>query len=676
MQKITGISLGAFLILITLSFLPAGNIFMNETASCYTLLFTGAVLIFRLVFRLFRKNPGGKFSVTTIDLAFFLFLSWIILNSFLIKKGAVDPFLWHKLGAVAGFYLLVRLTRQKELLIYSLILSGVIQAVIAAGQSRGLFSGYHLMFDVTGTLGNPGQLGGYLALCLTVTLCLLIVNIRKKRAAASSLLLFATVLQGAALYLSDSRAGWTGLFAGLTFFLITQKHKESNTRKSPQIPPFSLSRFRSFSLSRFRSFSLSRFRAFSLSCFRSFSLSRFRAFSLSRFRAFALSCFYAFVLSCFFILLYNYRPQSADARLLTWRVCCDMIAGRPLAGHGAGAFDEKYMLYQASFFEQHPESPFALVAGNAGYPFNELLNVLICFGATGLVLLLFLAWAVFWDRKHADNADFTDFRGKTACVNSLNPHSLQAGIFRAGLSSWIAFSMFSYPTEVFPLLLLGVACLGGINSGQHHPLRLRAFALKFMRLRSFVFNSKGVKARRRKGFLIILRGCFIVLMAVVLFRVWQDAAELRRLSRELTRPFLNMDDLESSYGRMKLNAAFNSCYMPWMENLPAELCMVRASELFPSPEAFCLKGRACLNTGETEQAIQAFYTASNMVPTLIRPKYFLWKLYVEKGDTAAAGKAARRILDSPVKAESIYTLKVKKEVKSYRLKPAVNQMPP
>jgi len=567
MQKTIDIAIGIFLIAITLSFLTAGNIFLNETASCYTLLFVGVMVICWLIFQIFRKNSKEKHVITTIDLAFILFLFWIILNSFLVKRGAVDPFLWHKLGAVAGFYLLVRLTKEKQFLLYSLVVSGIIQAVMAIGQSRGVLSGHHLMFDVTGSFGNPGQLGGYLAVCMTVSLCLLVANFREKKIIVSGLLLSGSVLQGVGLYLSDSRAGWVGLFVGLTTgIILVRKHEGAKARKETSGNKFALSTFRAFAL--------------------------------------------LLVFAVGIMFLYSYRPKSADARVLIWRVSCDMIADRPLTGHGAGAFDEKYMLYQAAFFEQHPGSPLALVAGNAGYPFNELLNAVICFGIIGIVLLLFLFWAAF--RKRTP-------------------------LFQAGLSSWIAFSMFSYPTQVFPLLLLGIACLGSIEGDVKFSFKLPRW----------------------------LYGTTILLLAAVLFPVWRDTAKLKRLSRELTGSYLNMDEDECSYDRMKFNSTFNNYYMVRLENQSTELYTDRIEDMFPSCEGYCMKGNYYLATGEREKAEQAFFMASNMVPTLIRPKYFLWKLYVEKGDTVAAKKMAETILNCPLKTESIYTLKVKKEVRKY-----------
>jgi O-antigen ligase len=565
MQKIIDIASGAFLIAITLSFMTTEKIFMNEAASCFTLLFAGIAGICRLSLQFFHKDSGMKLSITAIDLAFSLFLFWIVLNSFLVKKGEVDPFLWHKLCAVAGFYLTVRLTKQKEFLLYALVLSGVIQAIIATVQKCGLLFSHHTMFDVTGSFGNPGQLGGYLAVCLAVSLCLFMVNFKEKRRITSALLFAGSVLQGFGLYLSDSRAGWVGLFAGLVcgvFFLfpsILKKHRISTIASAVAL------------------------------------------FSVG------------------IILLYSYRPKSADARLLIWRVSCDMIAGSPLLGHGAGAFNDKYMLYQAAFFEQHPESRFAVVADNAGYPFNELLNTAISLGIIGVALLLFLLWTAFFNKRvFQKNANDT--------------------IFQAGLSAWLAFALFSYPAGVFPLLLLAVTCLAGIESSVKRSFRL---------------------PRR-------LYGIIILLLTVVLLQVGRHTAELKRLSGAFRSMNLhgNMDEVESSYNRMKSNPTFNSYYMAWMENQPVERYTDRVKDASPSCEGFCMTGNYYLKTGDMEQAAQAFHTASKMVPTRMRPKYALWKLHVEKGDTAAAKEMAQTILNCPLKIESVYTLKVKKEVRT------------
>jgi uncharacterized membrane protein len=421
------------------------------------------------------------------------------------------------------------------------------------------------MFDVTGSFGNPGQLGGYLAVCLVITLSLFVVNFREKNKTLSILLLAGSLLQGVGLYLSDSRAGWVGLLVGV---VVLFKHRDTETR---------------------------------------------RFF----FKKLCVSVSLCLITAVAIAFLYSYRPKSADARLLIWRVSCDMIAERPLLGHGAGAFYDKYMFYQAAFFEKHPESRFAIVADNAGNPFNELLNTVISFGVVGAVLLLFLLWTAFGvrgTRIFADNASA-----------------------QAGLAAWLAFSMFSYPAGVFPLLLLAITCLGGIESDVKWSFSISRW----------------------------FYGTAILLITIVLFPVWQHTAKLKRLSAAFGSMNLHehIDEVENSYSRMKFNPTFNGYYMLWMERQPVEQYTDRVKEASPSCEGYYMMGNYYLKTGDTEQAERAFRTASNMVPTRIRPKYALWKLYVEKGDMAAARQMAQTILDNPLKIESVYTLRVKKEMR-------------
>lgn len=77
----------------------------------------------------------------------------------------------------------------------------------------------------------------------------------------------------------------------------------------------------------------------------------------------------------FIISIYYYKKDSADGRLLIWRVSIDMIADAPLVGHGIGTFENKYMYYQAQYFESHPYSKYEKLADNIVYPYNEFLRI-------------------------------------------------------------------------------------------------------------------------------------------------------------------------------------------------------------------------------------------------------------------------------------------------------------
>jgi hypothetical protein len=75
-------------------------------------------------------------------------------------------------------------------------------------------------------------------------------------------------------------------------------------------------------------------------------------------------------------------------------------------------------------------------------------------------------------------------------------------LFKAGLSSWLAFAMFSYPTEIFPLLLLSVTCLSKIESGVKLSFRLPRW----------------------------FYGVIILSLTIVLFQVWRDTTGLKRIT--------------------------------------------------------------------------------------------------------------------------------------------------
>ena len=77
----------------------------------------------------------------------------------------------------------------------------------------------------------------------------------------------------------------------------------------------------------------------------------------------------------FIISIYYYKKDSADGRLLIWRVSIDMIADAPLVGHGIGTFENKYMYYQAQYFESHPYSKYEKFTDNIVYPYNEFLRI-------------------------------------------------------------------------------------------------------------------------------------------------------------------------------------------------------------------------------------------------------------------------------------------------------------
>jgi O-antigen ligase len=140
--------------------------------------------------------------------------------------------------------------------------------------------------------------------------------------------------------------------------------------------------------------------------------------------------------------LYFLKRDSADGRLLIWQTTWNMIKDKPIAGHGYGAFNAKYMLYQAEYLDASPDSRYSALADNVLHPFNEYLFALSEHGFIGFGVLILLG--LFTVRCYLRKPDRTKF------------------IALLSLLSLAVFSCFSYPFK-YPfswiMLFLNIAVI-------------------------------------------------------------------------------------------------------------------------------------------------------------------------------------------------------------------------
>jgi hypothetical protein len=298
-----------------------------------------------------------------------------------------------------------------------------------------------------------------------------------------------------------------------------------------------------------------------------------------------------------------------------------MIAESPLFGHGAGVFDREYMLYQAAYFEQYPQSSFAMVADNAAYPYNEWIHVSIEFGLLGACLL----FAVF----------ITGFACRSSNIILLS--------LKAGLSTFFVFSLFSYPAEIFELLLIPPVLLGTLSS---KPI----CKIPVFRCMKIV----GI------GLLVVIM-FFTAAGIYVSRKIFDEIKQLTVSEAQIPTPYC-----ERYFPVFAYNESFNAAYLSALCRLPCQSDReAKIKNIFPSSEAFCRLGEVCECSGEYKQAEQFYLKAANMVPNRISPNYHLQRLYVKLGKHNQARAAALKILSQPVKVENTFTLQVKGEMKMY-----------
>lgn len=215
-----------------------------------------------------------------------------------------------------------------RLLCCTFCIVGCMQAMAALSQYFSWIESDNLLFRLTGTFDNSGPLGGYMAICVTISISSLQhFHINKYR---KGLLISAIILQTTVLLMSDSRAAWLSTLVAL-LYLITGYLKWNRVK-------------------------------------------RIALYSIS-------------IILFLTISLFVYKPTSAKGRIMIWKVCAEIIKENPLLGKGFATFPEQYMHYQARYIANHPEEDTSYFTSNNCYAFNEFIHVACEQGVIGMVLL-------------------------------------------------------------------------------------------------------------------------------------------------------------------------------------------------------------------------------------------------------------------------------------------------
>lgn len=519
---------------------------------------------------IYLRRTKSVISLTITDLAISAFLIYSLLHAGIVQGFRCDPFMWFKWLALAMAYLFFRRLKNPHLVLYGIVCYGLFQSFVAIGQAMSLLHSSNRFFSITGTIGNPGPLGGFLAVAMVCSVVLFRQSVWDKKSRWIAAKALITGFLSIGLLLTDSRSAFLSAVAGLLV------------------------------------------------------VAGDRIWKLCKQYKFTACIVFTVTTVMLFSFLYLYRPASADARRLIWQVSCRMIADNPLFGHGAGAFERRYMLYQAAYFEQYPQSSFVMVADNAAYPYNELIHVLIELGIIGGLLLV----TVF----------ITGFTCQCGHIEVKTQDPM-----KAGLASFIVFSLFSYPAGVFELLLLPVAFLGTFQNKPVYSLRI----FQWMKPAA-------------TGLLIGIIG-FSVTGIYVSRKIYEEIKQLTIAEAPIQLPYC-----ERYFPVLVYNDEFNAAYLSALCRLPCrpdDYPKIRS--IFPSSETYCRLGEVCECYGQYKQAEQLYRKASNMIPTRILPNYCLWRLYIKLNHNDPACAMAQKILSQPLKVENTFTLQVKGQIRRY-----------
>lgn len=472
-----------------------------------------------------------------LDFWFGIFIIYRLIRA--ISSEAINEIIIYEKISLILLYLLCRLVDCSKCIITFIIVAGSMQSLLAILQQFSIFEGHHFLFQVTGTFANPGPLGGFLAISFIMTLEASLYCLRKKNRWLRSYSILGIILIGYILILSNSRAAWVATIFVLLLSIRKYTWWQSLIKNKLHIIVGGI----------------------------------------------------IFISLIIGLLLYKW--DSVLGRMLVWRVSTDMIAEKPWIGHGTNSFRGQYMIYQAEYFKEKPDSLFSKVADDVSYSYNELIKLLVEGGIIGLaifIMILFILW-----------------------------HSSCNIAIRNGLTTLVIFSLFSYPFEIY------------------------------------VF----------KVFFVIMcaSNCKVVNLSISQKESWRGiitCSILIGLNVCLIRTYVKE---RACYEILKYNPAFMSFYAKQIylaESSEKALPVLKdMAKVFPCTDLYCDIGKVYENLQKDDKAEEYYEIASSMVPSKIRPRWYLFLLYLKKNSISEAENMAFNILSTPPKVENTISILIK-----------------
>lgn len=475
--------------------------------------------------------------------------------------------------------------------------TGLIEAVSGIRQLHGFEGSNHSLFRLTGDFYNPGPYSGYLAMVLPVCLWMILQFNGYKKGE----------WRQAEIYLHY--LGWISLLAIIV------------------VLPAGMSR--------------TAWIAAAVSCGWVYWVQRIGWEKTKRFikghrilttvSSFVILILVAGTLAGIYVL----KKESADGRLLLWKITTQAITKQPWTGTGLGGFPAAYAEAQAEYFSSGKASEIEkLVAGCPEYGFNEFLQIGLEQGVFGLlVFVLLLSYSLFRGVKNR-----------------------QIGA-AGGILALMVFSLASYPLQlpefwVVLVVLMGVICTSVASDTPPTPSR-----------------------EGRKILSVAMIGCLTFCCGWIF---WQQKGYYQGYKKWNTMKMLynnkayeaacdGYEELVPLLGhKPELLFETAQCLSKAEHFADANVLLERAMKLSGDPMIHYMAAKNEQAQGNFPEAEQLLLRAINMLPERIYPYYLLTKLYAEPTffQEDKFNAAANAVLTKEPKVESTAIREMRTEVKS------------
>jgi O-antigen ligase len=561
-----------------------GNEFFVTSEHFFVCFSAGIVLLWFCVHLFYGKK---EIHISVLDVAVFALVAYLAVSCLVVSKFPVGylPF-----GVLCCCWLTYTVAKQQmdfslfiPMVILLILLSGVVQSIWGLFQNFNIIPVYVGRLKTVGSFQNPGVYANYLACIFPLALAILLYSEKQTKKALFVISLLFILCCIFVMPFTMARSAWLGMLAG-TFVILEYRYglfMKLTTR-------------------------------------------------MKRSTLIFVMVMLLMTISIIGVTLFHFKPESAQGRILIYKIAMGMCKEHPLFGTGFNTFAKEYNLYQADYFASGAGSEMEKwLAGNNQVAFNEYLQITVETGLVGFVLILVIGATLIFYRKQV-------------CT----PYAIGA---IGGLTSLACCACFSYPFHEIPIIVLAGWMLLVVGND------IKSFSIP-------------IATKVQKSIVV-----FYTLMTV--FLCYYSITTLPSVSRwkklVTYKSIHGFDDSREQYARLYSQLDNNPYFL---YNYGIELVLAReyersipilkqACHYFSDTNIFCYLGDAYKWLGQYEKAETNYWLASNMTPNRFLPLYNLAKLYRETGDNVKASELATILIKKKEKVPSHTTNKIKTEMK-------------
>lgn len=432
-----------------------------------------------------------------------------------------------------------------------IIVVGIVEALCGVCQLYGLIESHHPQFKLVGTFYNPGPFSGYLAVILPLSVDLILQYRKTSLRGKQSYLYYAAwiycVLAIILLPAGMSRTAWIAALVSCGW-VYWQRKVEYKVIKS--------------------------------------YICRFRL------RVLIISIIGLGLVTSLVVGAYWLKKDSADGRLLLWKITEKIIMQHPWTGTGLGGFRSAYAETQMRYFSSGDATETEQkVAELPNFAFNDMMQI----GAEqGIATMVIFASLV----------GFTIYRGY---------RNRQIGTV-GSIISFAIFSMASYPLH-FPEFWSLLIVLFMIAHYKHSKISVSCKQTKGVMAFSFIL-------------VIACLTCFYpAIQYYSHYKEWRLAKVLHNNGQYMQCDKLYRNLAEQLRHRPELLSEVALCESKNQQHTKANILLYRAMALCADPEYYYIAAQNEQKLGNYVQAERLLKQISQMLPNRIYPYYLLAKLY-------------------------------------------------